>query len=237
MRLKVAVGILASALAVVGVFAAGLRTLEVVRAIDSAVIVEKALKAAEDIRPLSETKPDAILIESRYQRHAVLMLFHVAPAFVFMLLGPFQFITRLRSRHIRLHRWSGRVFVASGMLVGTSAVVMPFRFPLISGTSETVPILAFGCFFLFALAKAFLHIRRRQVALHREWMIRAFGIGLGIAADRPVDTAFFVFTRLPLREHFAIALWISLCTLALAAEAWIRYTRGASRPLSLAARS
>ena len=41
----------------------------------------------------------------------------------------------------------------------------------------------FATFFLFALGRAFGHIRRRQ-ALHREWMIRAFAVG---SPSRPYD--------------------------------------------------
>jgi hypothetical protein len=37
----------------------------------------------------------------------------------------------------------------------------------------------------------FLHIRRGRVALHREWMIRAFAIGLAVAAIRPIVGVFF----------------------------------------------
>ena len=99
------------------------------------------------------------------------------------------------------------------------------RFPLISGGAEVVWSLFFGSYLLWALGKAYLHIRRREIAAHREWMIRAFAIGLGIAATRPIATAFFVFTHLPLRAYFGISLWVSLVALSLAAEAWIRYTR------------
>jgi len=51
-----------------------------------------------------------------------------------------------------------------------------------SGSATTL----FATFFLFALCKAFWHIRRREVALHREWMIRAFSIGLAVATIRPI---------------------------------------------------
>ena len=35
--------------------------------------------------------------------------------------------------------------------------------------------------FLFALGKGFVHVRAGRVALHREWMIRAFAVALAIA--------------------------------------------------------
>jgi hypothetical protein len=39
----------------------------------------------------------------------------------------------------------------------------------------------FGSLFLYALGKGFVHVRAGRVALHREWMIRAFAIALAIA--------------------------------------------------------
>ena len=192
-------------------------------------LADRVGEATRTVRPPEEVRADARMVEGRYAMHPLLLLAHALPAFFFMLFGPLQFIARIRSRHIRLHRWSGRAVVVSGLCVGVSAIVMPFRFPLISGATEAVAVLAFGIFFLFALGRAFLHIRRREIADHREWMTRAFAVGLAIAADRPIDVAFEVFTQMRPREHFGIGLWISLILLSLAAEAWIRHTRAPAK--------
>jgi predicted membrane protein DUF2306 len=49
-----------------------------------------------------------------------LTLIHVVPGVAFMLLGPLQFNSTLRARHLRWHRWSGRVVVSSAV-IGASA--------------------------------------------------------------------------------------------------------------------
>jgi len=64
--------------------------------------------------------------------------------------------------------------------------MMSFGMPAIGGVNQAAATTLFALFFLFALANAWRHIRRREVVLHREWMIRAFSIGLAIATIRPI---------------------------------------------------
>ncbi len=64
-----------------------------------------------------------------------------------------------------------------------------------------------------------------EVAQHREWVIRMFGIGLGVATTRPIVGMFFAFRKLTPHEFFGIAFWLGFTITFLAAEAWIGYTR------------
>jgi len=79
--------------------------------------------------------------------------------------------------------------------------------------------------FLYCLVRAYRHIRRKEVARHREWMIRAYGVGLGVATTRPIVGAFFATRRLTPHEFFGIAFWLGFTTTFLAAEWWVDYTR------------
>jgi hypothetical protein len=99
----------------------------------------------------------------------------------------------------------------------------------IGGANETAATTLFGVAFLFSLTKAFWHIRRRQIVQHREWMLRAFGIGLGIATTRPIVGAFFASRSLAPQEFFGIAFWLGFTLTALAAEVWINVTRAGTR--------
>ena len=56
-------------------------------------------------------------------------------------------------------------------------------------------------------------------------MIRAFGVGLGVATTRPIVGMFFAFRRLTPHEFFGIAFWLGFTITFLAAEAWVDYTR------------
>ena len=166
-------------------------------------------------------------LDDLFAQHPILTLVHIVPGMLFMILGPLQFSSRIRARHLRWHRLSGRVFVVCGLVIGISALVMSFGMPAIGGVNQAAATTLFGTFFLFALGKAFWHIRRREVALHRQWMIRAFSIGLAVAAIRPIIGVFFAtspLTGLTPREFFGIAFWIGFVLHLIAAEAWIHTT-------------
>jgi uncharacterized membrane protein len=152
---------------------------------------------------------------------------HIIPGALFMILAPLQFIPRLRSRYPRFHRWSGRLLVVLGLIIGISALIMSFT-SSIGGANETAATSVFAVLFLVSLCKGFYHIRRREIALHREWMIRMFAIGFAIASVRPIVGMFFAFSKLSPHEFFGIAFWLGFTIQLLLAEIWINYTRSAS---------
>jgi uncharacterized membrane protein len=166
-------------------------------------------------------------LDDLFAHYPILTLVHIVPGLLFMLLGPLQFSATIRTRHLRWHRRSGRVFVICGVVIGTSALVMSFGMPAIGGFNQAAATTLFATFFLFALCKAFWHIRRRETALHREWMIRAFSVGLAVATIRPIIGMFFATSRLSgltPHEFFGIAFWIGFVLHLIAAEAWIHAT-------------
>ena len=158
-----------------------------------------------------------------FVQHRFTTLLHIVPGFLFMVLGPLQFVKRIRSRHIRLHRWSGRILLLSVAFLGFSALQMGFR--AFGGANEAAATIFFASVFLFAFGKALFHIRRREMAAHREWVIRGFSIGMGIVTTRPVVGLFFAFTDLQLAEVLGIAFWIAFSLHLIAAEVWIHLTR------------
>ena len=182
------------------------------------------------ISPAAETasRNPTAAFGSGFARHRALTLVHILPGFLFMVLGPLQFVRRIRSRHLRFHRWSGRVFVSLGLVIGVSALAMSYT-TSIGGANETAATTLFALLFLFDLVKAFVSIRRREIARHREWMIRAYAIGLAVATVRPIVGVFFAtsrLTHLTPQEFFGTAFWLGFTLHLIAAEAWINYTRG-----------
>src|SRR5262245_15843610 len=151
---------------------------------------------------------------------------------LFVLSGPLQFSRTLRQRHLRWRRWSGRICLLFGLVIGVSALVMSFWMPSIGGLNQATASTLFALFFLFALGKAFRHIRRREIALHRGWMIRAFSIGIAIATIRPIIVLLFLISRpsgLTPYEFFGAGFWLGFVLHLMAAEAWIHWTQSQLR--------
>jgi uncharacterized membrane protein len=169
----------------------------------------------------------AAALDGGFARHKALTLVHILPGGLFLSVGLLQFLSGIRRKNIQIHRWMGRVLVVCGIIVGVTALVMSFSMN-IGGPNETAATTLFAIVFLICLVKAYRHIRRKEVARHREWMIRAYGVGLGVATTRPIVGAFFAARRLSPHEFFGIAFWLGFTITSLAAEAWVEYTRAPS---------
>ncbi|MCW3110858.1 MAG: putative rane protein [Segetibacter sp.] len=150
---------------------------------------------------------------------------HILPAALLMVLGPFQFMPRIRAYHIKFHRTSGGVFIIAAYIVGLSAISMPLIMLPVGGLNEAAASIFYGIFFLLSVSKAWWSIYRKNVTLHREWMIRTFAIGLAVSTIRPIIALFFAFCGQPPQVFFGTAFWIGFTLHLIVAEVWINYTR------------
>jgi len=99
------------------------------------------------------------------------LLTHVIGGSLALLVGPFQFWSGLRQRHLRLHQWTGRIY-AIGVALG-SATAFQLAFHTENWTFGVVLFIG-SVFWLTATGKALLAALRRHIDLHREWMIRSY---------------------------------------------------------------
>jgi uncharacterized membrane protein len=164
----------------------------------------------------------AASLDAGFAAHRGLTFLHILSASLFLSLIPFQFVDSIRREHLAWHRWSGRILIALGAVIGFSALVMSLTMN-IGGVSETAATTLFAILFLLFLSLGFWNIRRGRITLHREWMIRTFGVALGVATTRPIIGAFFAATWLSPQEFFGAAFWLGFTTTLLAAEAWLHY--------------
>lgn len=168
--------------------------------------------------------PPPNAIEYGYARNPLLTLLHILPGAFFIVLGAMQFMRPLRQHYPAIHRRTGRIYIVIGFLVGITALIMSVQIAF-GGIVESAAVIPFGSFFLYSLARAYRHIRRKQYDDHREWMIRAYSIGIAVATMRPLIGLFFAFTSLPFNKFFGPCFWMAFILHSIVAEWWIRYTR------------
>jgi len=168
--------------------------------------------------------PPAGSFEAGFVAHPILTALHIVPGLVFMVLGPLQFVRGIRARRLAMHRWSGRIFIISSFLVGLSALILAFDIGF-GGPSEVSATVTFSGILLFAIGKGFWHIRRREVTQHREWMIRAFAVGLAVSTIRPVVGFLLAISDYSFREVLGSGFWMAFTLHLIAAEVWINRTR------------
>lgn len=165
-------------------------------------------------------------LDAHFAAKAAMTLAHVVPSLLFVLLIPLQFVPSIRRRHRRWHRWIGRVVMGLGVVIGISALRLSTH--PVGGLAEGTATTFFGCFFLFALGKAWWHIRNGRVQLHREWVTRMVAIALGVATTRPIMGVFFAtrsLTGLTPQQFFGPAMWLGFVSTYLAGEAWLHHSR------------
>src|SRR5207253_3083037 len=63
-------------------------------------------------------------IDDKYAAHPWATYLHVVPGTLLLALVPFQFSRRIRRRHLRFHRWSGRLLVLFSFCAGASALTV-----------------------------------------------------------------------------------------------------------------
>lgn len=166
-----------------------------------------------------------VYVESQravYEAHVVGLMIHIGAMFIALALGPFQFLRSLRNRHLRLHRLTGKLYIAGALIGGVGGLYMSFFSIADAWSGIGFGLLAIGV--LITTSRAYFSIREGKVQEHREWMTRSFALILAAVTLR---------IYIPILEgagvseytSFAIVGWASWIPNLLLAEWMIRRQR------------
>jgi uncharacterized membrane protein len=131
-------------------------------------------------------------------------LTHMLIAPVALLLGPFQFFSRLRAKYPKIHRWSGRVYVAACVIAGIGGLATAF-----SASGGPVAGLGFGILAVLWVGTtlgAWRAAVARQFALHRLLMRFSYAMTFGAVTLRlqiPIGFA------LGFSDYSAMSVWLA----------------------------
>lgn len=225
-HVKRAGGVLVALLIVIGVIASGARSYVIVKRSEATLrALQQGLMGmmSDDEGQLAAWTRQMSVMEQRFTTHDVVLLLHTAAGGVFLLLAPLQFSARMR-RHRALHRWLGRALLLIAIPSALAGLFFGLVIP-VGGIGEMTSTGFFGALFVFAMLRAFIAIRAHDVATHREWMIRAFAVGLGISTIRIIGSVIQTFAPMPVQDAIAPMFWLGWGITSLVAEWWIRATR------------
>lgn len=164
-----------------------------------------------------------IPIDMRIVGYYASLVVHAVPAGLTLIVGPWQFVPKLRTRFPRLHRVLGRVYLVSVILAAAAAsyatVVTPSGFPL--QVAFSVLIVAW----LYSAFQGYRTIRRGDVRSHRIWMIRNYTLTFAAVTLRlylMLGVALMnVIPSLTFRDVYTSSAWLSLLGNVLVAEYFI----------------
>ena len=103
---------------------------------------------------------------------------HFVMGTVLVLAWPILLSAHVRTRHRKVHRWTGRIYVAAGFLAGAGGI----SYILTHGTASRATAIAFsawGAVMMLSSVMAYVHARARRFDRHRAWAIRLFAMVLG----------------------------------------------------------
>jgi uncharacterized membrane protein len=152
--------------------------------------------------------------------HYVSIVVHGLPSSLALLIGPFQFSSRLRSRYPTLHRSAGRVYMIC-IVIGLAAAVFA-TVSTVSGFTAQVGFAILIVAWAYTLVRAYQTIRRGEVALHRIWMIRNYALTFAAVTLRVYVLALgLLMPDLPFEQLYTAAVWASVLGNVLVAEYFI----------------
>jgi uncharacterized membrane protein len=145
--------------------------------------------------------------KERFATLPVFAAFHVLGAGLALLIGPFQFSSRLRARALSVHRWLGRTYLVAVLLGGIGGLVLATI--AAGGLVARVGFALLAIIWLASGAQAYLAVRRRDLLRHRRWMIRNFALTFAAVTLRLYLPALTFGLAVPFEDAYAVVAWLA----------------------------
>jgi uncharacterized membrane protein len=125
------------------------------------------------VSPYLSLDLDSSRLEMRDSLQYAVLIVHIFTAAVALVLGPLQFIPKIRARR-RIHRAIGRTYLLAGVLPSAVATI---PVAIWSGRLLTqLGLTTAAVLWLVTGALAYRAARRRDFASHRAWMMRNYAL-------------------------------------------------------------
>jgi uncharacterized membrane protein len=132
--------------------------------------------------------PSSATVE-RYRSFRWWLLPHAIAGTFALLLGPLQFSSRFRARHLGWHKVAGRFYVYGVAVAAPSGVYVEYL-KFVNGIGSLRLVIAtagFAALFLLTTGMGFIRVRERKIEEHRRWMTRSYAVALIFLETRCVD--------------------------------------------------
>ena len=164
--------------------------------------------------------PDVYFPQQRgiYLAHQAGIITHIIGGVLALGLGPFQFLTKLRTRWPKVHRWMGRFYLTGILLGGTAGLYMAFY--AFAGLAASLGFATLAILWLGTGFMAYRTIRAGNTVAHRQWIIRNFSLTFAAVTLRlwmmPLSMAFGEITG------YEIVAWVCWIPNLIVAEGILR---------------
>jgi uncharacterized membrane protein len=110
-----------------------------------------------------------------------LLIPHTLAGIFALLIGPINFSSRIRQRHLQLHRVLGRIYVISVFIGAATGVALATGRPGFPGTSMQAAA------WVVCTTAALITARNRHITQHRQWMARSYAVTFTFVSSRVLN--------------------------------------------------
>jgi uncharacterized membrane protein len=110
-----------------------------------------------------------------------LLIPHTLSGIFALVIGPINFSSRIRQRHLQLHRVLGRIYVISVFVGAFTGIALAGGRPGLPGTSMQAAA------WMVCTTAAFITARNRQIVQHRQWMARSYAVTFTFVSSRVLN--------------------------------------------------
>jgi uncharacterized membrane protein len=110
-----------------------------------------------------------------------LLIPHTLAGIFALLIGPINFSSRIRQRHLKFHRVLGRIYVISVLIGAATGVALANGRPGFPGTSMQAAA------WVVCTIAAFITARNRHLIQHRQWMARSYAVTFTFVSSRVLN--------------------------------------------------
>ena len=152
-------------------------------------------------------------------RHPWLVV-HAGLAATALIVGPFQFVTRLRTSWPRAHRWMGRIYVFACIFAGFAG--LPLALGTDAGPIATAGFSLLDLIWIGCTAQALRMAMTGRYVEHRRWMIRSFALTFAAVTLR-LQLPIAPILGYPFMYGYRAASWMAWIPNLMAAELYLRH--------------
>ncbi|WP_080059743.1 DUF2306 domain-containing protein [Spirosoma aerolatum] len=105
---------------------------------------------------------------------------HVLLASILVIGGPLQFIPSVRRHAPRFHRWLGRLYIITAIIVSTAGLIMVWTRGAVGDTIQHISISIQAVYCIIFALLSFIYAKARQFNKHRVWALRLFMVVNGV---------------------------------------------------------
>lgn len=162
---------------------------------------------------------------ARFDTQPLLSGMHVLGAGLALLIGGFQFSSRIRQKAINFHRWLGRTYLSAALIGGIGGFAIALNAD--GGLVAQFGFAMLAVVWLYSSWQAYAAIRAKDIATHRVWMMRSFALAFAAVTLR-IYLGVMQALGIPFSEAYPVTAWLSWVPNLLLVEWWLLNTARAS---------